>query len=178
MHSANTYTKVTTGSKCVAIVIKSQMAVPITIGKGIKIVWVVAANRVPPVEVMLGILDKLNEIQGIQQTQMTDWKEKGYDIPPPARFIRTGGMVWSKSHVCSCPAHQVPQHLLAKTWRVGMHKPCEAWDLGCWWWTFQGDISENPTSYGWGIESLTWRKCWKQVLYTLVKAHGVTLLSC
>ena len=44
---ANTYTKMTTGSKCVVIVIKNQMAVSITTGKGIKITWMVAANRIP-----------------------------------------------------------------------------------------------------------------------------------
>ena len=62
---ANTYTEMTTGSKCVAIVIKNQMAVLITIGKGIKIAQVVAANRVPLVEVIPGTLEKLNEMQGI-----------------------------------------------------------------------------------------------------------------
>ena len=67
---ANTYTKMTTGNKCVPIVIKNQMAALITIGKGIKITWVVAAHRVPPVEVMPGTLEKLDKIQGIWQTQM------------------------------------------------------------------------------------------------------------
>ena len=43
----NTYIKMTTGSKCVAIVIKNKTTAPITMGKGIKITWVVAANRVP-----------------------------------------------------------------------------------------------------------------------------------
>ena len=55
-----TYTKMTTGSKCVAIVTKNQMAVPNTISKG-----------VPPVEVVPETLAKLDEIQGIQWTQMT-----------------------------------------------------------------------------------------------------------
>ena len=50
--------------------IKNQTAVPITIGKGIKIAWIVAANRVPPVEVMPANLEKLDEMQGIQWTQM------------------------------------------------------------------------------------------------------------
>ena len=63
---ANTYTEMPNGSKCVAIVIKNQMAAPITISKGIKINWVVAANRVPPVEVMSGTLEELDETQGIQ----------------------------------------------------------------------------------------------------------------
>ena len=33
----NTYTEMTTGSKSVAVVIKNQTAVPVTIGKGVKI---------------------------------------------------------------------------------------------------------------------------------------------
>ena len=62
---ANTYNETTTGSKHVPIVIKNQMAAPITISKGIKIAWVIAANRVPPVEMVPGMLEKLDEIQGI-----------------------------------------------------------------------------------------------------------------
>ena len=65
---ANTYAKMTTGSKCVAAVIKNQTAAPITISKGIKITWVVAASRVPPVEVMPETLEKLDKMQGIQWT--------------------------------------------------------------------------------------------------------------
>ena len=61
----NTYTKMTTGSKHVAVVIKNQMAVPIPIGKGIKIAWVVVVNRVPHVKVVPGTLEKLDELQGI-----------------------------------------------------------------------------------------------------------------
>ena len=55
----------TTGSKHVTVVIKNQMAAPITISKGVKITWVVAVNRVPPVEMVPGMLEKLDEIQGI-----------------------------------------------------------------------------------------------------------------
>ena len=74
---ANTYTKMTTGNKHVAVVIKNQMAALIMIGKCIKIAWIVAANRVPPVEVMPGTLEKLDKIQGIQWTQMTfEWRKE------------------------------------------------------------------------------------------------------
>ena len=62
---ANTYTEMTTGSKCVTVVIKNQTVVQITISKGIKITQVVAANRVPPVEVMPRTLEKLDKMQGI-----------------------------------------------------------------------------------------------------------------
>ena len=61
----NTYTQMTTGSKHVAIVIKNQTAALIIIGKGVKVTQVVASNRVPPVKVMPGTLEKLNEMQGI-----------------------------------------------------------------------------------------------------------------
>ena len=60
---ANTYTEMTMGSKQVTIVIKHETAVPIIIGKGIKVAQVVAANRVPPIEVMPGTLEKLDEMQ-------------------------------------------------------------------------------------------------------------------
>ena len=52
------------------------MAALITISKGIKIAPVVAANRVPPVEVMPGMLEKLDEMQGMQWTQMTTERRK------------------------------------------------------------------------------------------------------
>ena len=49
------------------MVVKNLMAAPITITKGIKVTQVVVANVVPPVEVTPGTLEKLDEIQGIQQ---------------------------------------------------------------------------------------------------------------
>ena len=61
----NTYTEMTTGSRCVVIVIKNQTAALIIIGKDIKVTWVVVVNRVPPVEVMPGTLEMLDEMQGI-----------------------------------------------------------------------------------------------------------------
>ena len=64
---ANTYTKMATGSRCVTIVIKNQTAAPIIIGKGIKVTQMVAVNRVPPVEVMPGTLEKIDKIQGVQK---------------------------------------------------------------------------------------------------------------
>ena len=67
----NVYTEMTTGSRHVTVVIKNQTAVPIIISKGIKVTWVVAANRVPPMEVMPETLEKLDEMQGIQQTRMS-----------------------------------------------------------------------------------------------------------
>ena len=69
--AANAYSEMTTGSRCVAVVIKNQTAVPIIIGNGTKVTWVVVANRVPPVEVMPGTLEKLDEMRGICQTRMS-----------------------------------------------------------------------------------------------------------
>ena len=77
LYMANTYTEMTTGSKHVAIVIKNQMDALITIGKGIKITQGVAANSATPVEVIHGTLEKVDEIQGIGQTQMMiEWQKE------------------------------------------------------------------------------------------------------
>ena len=48
----------------------------IVIGKGIKVTWVVAVNRVPPVEVMPATLEKLDKMLGIQWTKMSiEWRK-------------------------------------------------------------------------------------------------------
>ena len=47
----NAYTEVTTGSRCVAVIVKILKTIPITIVKGIKVTQLVAVNAVPPVEV-------------------------------------------------------------------------------------------------------------------------------
>ena len=51
------------------MIVKNLMAMPITITKVIKVAQVVAAN-VPPVEIAPRILEKLDGLQGIQQTKM------------------------------------------------------------------------------------------------------------
>ena len=67
----NTYTKVICGSKQVAEVVKNLMATLITITKGIKVIQKVFVNVVTPVKVTPDTLEKLDDIQGIQQTKMT-----------------------------------------------------------------------------------------------------------
>ena len=52
------------------VVVKNLMATSITIAKGVKVTQVVAVNMVPPVKVTPNTLEKLDEIQGIQQTKM------------------------------------------------------------------------------------------------------------
>ena len=52
------------------MVVTNLMATPITIAKGIKIAQVIAVNVVPPVEVTPRTLEKLDEIQNVQQTRM------------------------------------------------------------------------------------------------------------
>ena len=61
----NTCTEMTTGSRHVTIVIKNQTVALIIVGKGVMVTQVVAANRVPPVEVMPQILEKLDKMQGV-----------------------------------------------------------------------------------------------------------------
>ena len=115
----NIYTEMTTGSKCVAIVIENQMAALITISKGLKIAWVVAANRVPPVEVMPGTLETLDEIQGIQWTQMTIERRKEMLLQ---QLDLSGVEGWSgANHISACA-------LLIKYHDIFLVEPGE---LGC-----------------------------------------------
>ena len=67
----NTYTKVTTQSRQVTVIVKNLMAVLITITKGVKVTQIVAVNAVPQVKVAPKSLEKLDEMQGIQQTRMS-----------------------------------------------------------------------------------------------------------
>ena len=102
----NTYTKITAGGRHVTVVIKNQTTAPIIIGKGVKVTYVVAANRAPPVEVMPGIL--------ISQMKCREFGEPGCLLSierrhsSAARFIGTGEVVRCKSHICSCSVNQVP----------------------------------------------------------------------
>ena len=58
-----TYTKLTTGKKQVAVVVKNLTATPITLTKDVKVTQVVAVNVVSTVEVVSGTLEQLDEIQ-------------------------------------------------------------------------------------------------------------------
>ena len=95
------------------------MAILITITKGVKIGQVVAVNAVLQVEVAPRTLEKLDEMQGIQQTRMSvEWRREvlfqQLDLP--------GLEGWSKEN-------QVAPHvLLAEYHDIFSLKPGE---LGC-----------------------------------------------
>ena len=67
----NTYTEMTTGRKRVDVMIKNLTTALITITKGIKITQEVAMDMVFQVEPASATLEKLDEMQGIQQTKMS-----------------------------------------------------------------------------------------------------------
>ena len=97
----NTYTKVTTRSKQVAVVVKNLMAIPITIAKGIKVTQIVAANVVPKVEVAPRNLEKLDEVQGIQWTKISvEWRR---EVLFQQLDIWPGGVAQGKSSSCLHP---------------------------------------------------------------------------
>ena len=61
----NTYTKMTTGSKQVAVIVKSLTAAPITITTGVKIACIISVNATPQVGTAPQTSEKLDEMQGI-----------------------------------------------------------------------------------------------------------------
>ena len=66
-----TYSKMATGTKQVAVLVKNLTATPITVAKGVKIAPVIAANNIPQVGVSLGTLEKFDKMQGIQRAKMS-----------------------------------------------------------------------------------------------------------
>ena len=66
----------TTRSRCVSVVVKNLTTALTTISEGIKVTHVLGANRGPPVKIAPGTLEKLDEMQGIQQTRMSTEQNK------------------------------------------------------------------------------------------------------
>ena len=147
----NTYTEVTTGSKWAAVIVKSLMAIPITIAKGIKVTWVVATNAVLQMEVAPGTLEKLHKMQGIQRTRMSvEWRREVLF----QQLDLSGLEGWSdkKSSGCPCPVSWIPWQLLLRAWKVGLYRSSETWDQSCCQWALQEEVPKNsPTHSGWGL---------------------------
>ena len=80
----NTYPGMTTGSKLGAVMVRNLTAAPVTIARGVKITWVVAANAIHLVGISPGMLEKLDKMQGIQRSKMSVEQRKG------ALFLRIG----------------------------------------------------------------------------------------
>ena len=168
----NTYTKMDTGSWCVTIVINNQTAAPIIISKGVTIAWVVAVNRVPPVEAMPRTLDKLDEMQGVPWTKMSIECRKEMLLQQLGLSGLEGWSDHTFTHALLTEYHNIislePGELgctgLAKhEVRVVDDEPFKErfWGFLLPWWRKWGPM---------------WRKCWKQVLFVLANAHGVTPL--
>ena len=143
----NTYTEVTTGNRWVAVIVKTLMAILITIIKGIKVTQVVAANAVPQMEVAPGTLEKLDEMQGIQWTRM--WVEQRREVLfQQIDLSGLEGMVWQKSSGCPCHVSWIPWHIFLVAWGVWLCRPSKTQDQSCWRWALQGEILKNPPIYG------------------------------
>ena len=93
--------------------------IQLIIGNGIKVTWVVAVNRVPPVEVMSGTLEKLDEMLGIWWTKMSiEWRK---EMLLQQRDL-SGLKGWSRANCTSAYA------LLAEYHDIFLLEPGE---LGC-----------------------------------------------
>ena len=111
----NAYTKMHNGSKNVAIVVKNSMAYPQTLKK-ISVVRVVAANWVPELQMWPGMIDALDETQGIQTPALTaeQRQEKLFE-----KLDLSGLGSWSPDSAYS---------LMAEYHNIFSLEPCE---LGC-----------------------------------------------
>ena len=169
---ANTYTKLAIGSRHVTIGIKNQTAVPIIIGKGIKVTWLVAANRIPAVELMPGTLEKIDEMQGVWWTKMSiecrkEMPLQQLDLPglwgwPGTNCASTCALV-TEYHIFSLEPGELGCTGLAKhDIRVVDEKP------------FKERFQRIPPPM---VEEVRAHVKEMLELFVLAKAHGVTL-SC
>ena len=67
----NAYTEMCNGSRNVAVVVRNSMAYPQTLKKKIPVARVVAANWVSEPQMWPGMIDTLDEAQGIQTQKLT-----------------------------------------------------------------------------------------------------------
>ena len=67
----NAYTKIHSGSKSVTIMVRNGMAYPKTLKKKIPTARVVAVNHMSETQMQPGMMDALDEVQGIQAPKMT-----------------------------------------------------------------------------------------------------------
>ena len=141
--------KLTTRSRQVAVKVKNLLAILITIAKDVKVAQVVAANAVPQVDVVLGTLEKLNEIQGIQWTRMSvKWRREVLF----QQLDLSGLEGWSDKS-------QVAAHALLAEYHDISLEPgdLDCTDLAkheitCLQWTLQREVPKNsPTHGGWGL---------------------------
>ena len=116
----NTYTEMATGSKNVSVIMGNLTAVLITITKGNKIVQVIAANAIPQVGVSPGMLEKLDEMQGIQKAKMSVKAGKGSTLPATG-LLWPGGVLHQQSSHHMCSTSWIPWHLFLGTWGVRLH---------------------------------------------------------
>ena len=143
----NMYTKVTTGSKQVAVVVKNLMAILITIAKGIKVTQVVAKNIVPPVKLTPRTLERLGKIQGRQQMRMSvEWRKETLF----QQLDLSGLEGWFEGNQAAAQALVAEYHDIFFPWTrwAGLYRLGEAWDQGHWWWTLQREVPKDPPSNG------------------------------
>ena len=122
----NTYTEMCNGSKNVAIVVRNSMAYPQTLKK-ITVARVVAANSVPELQVQPGMIDMLDEAQGIQTPKLTteQRQEKLFE-----KLDLSGLESWSPEladSACSLLAEYHDIFLLGtlQAWLYSFYKTCD-----------------------------------------------------
>ena len=62
-----------------------------------------------------------------------------------------GGLTKNWAATCTCSTSWIPWHLFLGTWGVGLYWSGKTWGQSHKWWALQGEVLENPSTYGrWG----------------------------
>ena len=164
----NTYTKMATWSKWVVVMVKNLTTTLIIITKGVKVSWVIAANAIPQIGFSIGILEKLNEMQGS--------REQRYQL---SRERKCSSSSWTcMAWRCGLPRIELPHMLYYLTWNP------ESWAALIWQNMRSKSLMTNPSMRGpgefihlWKMRfMLMWKRCWKLVQFTQARTCGAMLL--
>ena len=115
----NAYTEMHNGSKNVAIIMRNSIVYPQTLKKKIPVARVVAANREPEPQMWPGMIDTMDEAQGIQAPKLTA-EQRQEKLLEKLDLSSLGS--WSPELVES------PHSLLVEYHDIFSLEPCE---LGC-----------------------------------------------
>ena len=114
------------------------MAVLITIAKGVKVTQVVATNVVPPVKLTPRTLERLDEIQGIQQTRMSvEWRKETLF----QQLDLSGLERWSEGYQAAAQALLAEYHDI-----FSLNQ--ESWGVQIWQSMRSGSLMMNPSRRG------------------------------
>ena len=137
------YTEMHKGSKSVAVMVRNGVAYPLTLKKKIPVTKVVAANWVAEVQMQPGMVDTLDEVQGIQILRLTmKQRQKRLFEKLDLRSLGSWPLELADSaHSLLAEYHNIFFLRTLQAWLYPFDQTC---DESHWWCPIQRMIQPDP----------------------------------